>query len=83
MSDLDGPVLFRYTEDAADDVAHRLGKRTPVRPTVAVRLCSGSTRTSRVLALVDSGSERVFAAGALARAMNLDLEGVPEVTIGL
>lgn len=83
MSDLDGPVLFRYTEDAADEVAQKLGKRTPVRPTVAVRLSCETGQTNRLLALVDSGSERTFAAGALARAMNLDLNGVPEVIIGL
>lgn len=83
MAELSGPVIFRYTEDAADTVAHSLGKRTPVRPTVAVRLSCPAGTGPRVLALVDSGSERCFAAPALSRAMNLDLSGLPEVVIGL
>jgi hypothetical protein len=83
VAELDRPYVFRYAEDSADTVAQLLGKPAPVRPVVAVRLSNPPETTYRVVALVDSGSERTFAAPGLARALRLDLASVPEVVIGL
>jgi len=83
VAELDRPYVFRYVEDSADTVAQLLGKPAPVRPVVTVRLSDPPETTYRVVALVDSGSERTFAAPGLARALRLDLSSVPEVVIGL
>jgi len=75
--------LFRYTEDPTEQTSKLLGKPNPVRPIVTVSLTHLGETTLRVTALVDSGSERVFAAPALWRELNLDLRSAPETTIGL
>lgn len=76
------PWIFRYVEDPSDETAKKLGQPAPLRPAVAVRLV-GKHRAPRVLALVDSGSERVLAAPGLARAVGVDLAGAPETEIGI
>ena len=48
-----------------------------------VRLAHLGQVTLRAIALVDSGSERVFAAPSMARQLRLDLSGAPEADIGL
>lgn len=83
VSELEGPHFFRYTEDPANEVSDLLGKGPPLRPIVPVRLCYLGETSFRVVALVDSGSERVFAASSLARELNLDLHGALETVIGL
>ncbi len=75
--------LFRYTEDPSDTTSKELGKPNPVRPIVPVSLSFMGEKTLRVTALVDSGSERVFAAPPLWRELNLDLSKAPETKIGL
>jgi hypothetical protein len=79
---IDKPWIFPFMEDPADSTSRDLGKPAPVRPVVAVRLADHH-ESNRVLALVDSGCERVLAAPALARAVGVDLSGVQEVTIGI
>jgi len=54
-----------------------------VRRVVPVRLAHLGQVTLRAIALVDSGSERVFAAPSMARQLRLDLSGAPEADIGL
>jgi len=78
----DGPWLFRYVEDPAEKSASELGLPPPRRPVVEVAL-SASRKTPRALALVDSGSERIFAAPSLARAAGVDLTGALETTVGI
>ena len=82
MTDEEPPWFFRYVDDASDDVARKLGHDPPIRPAVAIRL-SAERPTTRVVALVDSGSERTLAAPGLARAIGVDLRNAPEVEIGI
>lgn len=72
--------LFRYVEDPADKLSKALGRPPPSRPVAAVRLAD-QTMAPRVVALVDSGSERTLASPALARAIGVDLTNSPEGTI--
>lgn len=76
------PWIFRYVEDPADETARRLGRSAPLRPAVTVRL-SDRNDSPRIVALVDSGSERTLAAPGLARAIGVDLSSTPEVEIGI
>ncbi len=76
------PWLFRYVDDPADETAKKLGLPPPLRPAVALRL-SDKRSAPRVLALVDSGSERTLAAPGLARAIGVDLDGAVKTTIGI
>lgn len=80
---IDRPYFFRYAEDAATDISDLLDKAPPQRPVVPVSLAHLGRSTVRVSALVDSGSERVFAAPGLARALQLDLSAAPSGKIGL
>ena len=83
MADLERPYLFRYMEDPADELSVRLGHGLPLRPAVAARLKASTGRTPKVMALVDSGSERTLAAPWMARALNVDLGGAIEGSIGI
>lgn len=69
--------MFRYVEDPADELSRKLGRPAPMRPAAAVRLCDRRP-SPRVVALVDSGSERTLASPALARAVQVDLTSAPE-----
>lgn len=75
--------LFRYVEDSADASSRALGKPSAVRPIVPVSISYMGETTLRVTALVDSGSERVFAAPTIWRELNLDLSNAPETIVGL
>jgi hypothetical protein len=83
LAELDGPHLYRYVDDPADEVSSALGKPKPLRPVVPLSLSHLGEPTPRVEALVDSGSERVLAAPSLARTLNIDLEGAVPVKIGI
>lgn len=74
--------IFPYLEDPADAAAHRLGQSAPLRPAVIVRL-SDRFPSTRIAALVDSGSERCYAAPGLAREIGVSLDNAVEVEIGL
>jgi hypothetical protein len=83
LPELDKPYLFRYVEDPADVGSVALGKSAPLRPAVAASLGFMGHETPRVNALIDSGSERVFAAPALARQLQLDLDSAVEIPVGI
>lgn len=83
MAEIDEAHFFRYAQDPSDAVSRTLGKEPPMRPVVAIRLAHLGETTMRYSALVDSGSERVFAAPGLARELRVDLETAPEVQLGL
>jgi hypothetical protein len=70
-------------EDPADELSSRLGHGLPLRPAVAVRLATSTSRTPKVMALVDGGSERTLAAPWMARALNVDLGDAIEGPIGI
>ena len=83
LPELQRPYLFRYVDDPADRASSALGKQRPLRPVVPMAFSLLDRRTPRVEALVDSGSERVFAAPSLARALNIDLSTAVAVPIGI
>ena len=83
MAEIGRPYLYRYAEDPVSDASAALGKPAPLRPVVPIALSFLGRRTPRIEALVDSGSERVLAAPSLGRALNLNLEDVPSVKVGI
>jgi hypothetical protein len=83
LASLDGPRLFRYMEDPADELAKTLGHGPVLRPTVPIRLSYLGNATPTLVALVDSGSERTLAAPSMARVLNVDLTNAPTGVIGI
>ena len=72
--------MFRYVEEPATETAELLGEPPALRPVVAVRLTDHHP-APRVAALVDSGSERTYAAPALGRSIGVDLRDATEVSV--
>ena len=59
-----------------------LGEAAPLRPIAVVRL-RAREQSTRVLALVDSGSERCLAAPGVAREIGVNLDSATEVKLGI
>ena len=81
--DLEPPWVFRYMDDPAETTARDLNEEPSLRPVVPVRLLNGDEISTRAVALVDSGSERTYAAPGYAREIGIDLRNSIETMVGL